>query len=275
MEHHSVLFLFVDDLFHQILFYFGTVVATLILIWEKWRDKPIPWRWVAAFFLFCLLVSCFQAWVDEHRNSSVLIEEKSKLSGAVARLEAENTYLRDRPPTVITVPVYKQLEAQPPLKAVGVLRFEYQLTSGQLVAGQPLNVNLYLRNNSPAPVAGIFRHFEIRSVDGVQLDAPNLDAELDKKIHADFTKNAKNEYKNDSKANSKGEAINVGDSSWNTLTIVPTQQQVDGILKGTTRFYVYAWATWKGVDEPIDLCLWMQAPATPILGTSLVWHGCG
>jgi len=77
---HSLLWLFLDDLFHQVLFYFGGVVAMGILIWEKKNDRPIHWRWVFYFFLFCLVVSCFQAWVDEHHNSVRLIEDKTALS---------------------------------------------------------------------------------------------------------------------------------------------------------------------------------------------------
>lgn len=71
---------FVYDLFHQIFFYFGTVVAMGILLYEKYSGKPLRWSWVAAFFLFCLFVSCYQAWVDEHRNSDELIKDKLDLS---------------------------------------------------------------------------------------------------------------------------------------------------------------------------------------------------
>ncbi len=80
MESHSLFWLFADDLFHQVLFYFGTVVAMSIFLWEKKTEKPIQWKWIAAFFLFCLFVSCFQAWIDEHHNSDRLIEDKTALS---------------------------------------------------------------------------------------------------------------------------------------------------------------------------------------------------
>jgi hypothetical protein len=76
---HILLWLFLDDLFHQILFYFGTVLAMLIFVWERLREKNVSLKWIAAFSLFCLFVSCFQAWIDEHHNSETLIEEKSKL----------------------------------------------------------------------------------------------------------------------------------------------------------------------------------------------------
>ncbi len=94
METHSLIWLFADDLFHQILFYFGTVVAMGILFWEKKTDEPIQWRWILSFFLFCLFVSCFQAWLDEHHNSERLIEEKLALSKQAGFWEGQS-YAKD------------------------------------------------------------------------------------------------------------------------------------------------------------------------------------
>lgn len=102
MEKHTVLFWFLSDLFHQFLFYFGGVVAMGILIWEKRTDRRVEWKWISAFFLFCIFVSYFQAFVDEHRNSTVLIEQKAQLVSDKNELQqkldakqAEVDYLRD------------------------------------------------------------------------------------------------------------------------------------------------------------------------------------
>jgi len=74
----------------------------LIFIWEKWKKKPVEWKWIGAFFLFSLFVSCFQAWIDEHHNSDRLIEEKAKLTsdnnGLQTKLDAKQVevdFLRD------------------------------------------------------------------------------------------------------------------------------------------------------------------------------------
>jgi len=98
----SLLWLFAADLFHQILFYFGTVVAMGILVWEKKTGKPISWRRISSFFLFCVFMSCFQAWIDEHHNAETRIGEKAKLSsdnyGLQQKLDAkqaETDWLRD------------------------------------------------------------------------------------------------------------------------------------------------------------------------------------
>src|ERR1700721_417539 len=79
----GMLWLFLYDIFHQVLFYFGTVAAMSIFIWEKGTEKQIQWKWISAFFLFFLFVSCFQAWIDEHNNSEKLIQDKLDLSEQV------------------------------------------------------------------------------------------------------------------------------------------------------------------------------------------------
>jgi hypothetical protein len=102
MEQSPVLYCFLSDLFHQILFYFGGIVAMAILLWEKGTDRPMQWRWVSAFFLFCVFVACFQGFVDEHHNTQTLIEEKARLVSDNSQLglkldakQSEIDYLRD------------------------------------------------------------------------------------------------------------------------------------------------------------------------------------
>ena len=72
--------MFIYDLFHQILFYFGTVGAMLILLWEKVFKRALHLKTVLVVAGFCLFLSCFQAWVDEHHNSEQLIRDKAQLS---------------------------------------------------------------------------------------------------------------------------------------------------------------------------------------------------
>ncbi len=74
----------------------------LILLWEKYKEKPIQWKWIGAFFLFCLFVSCFQAWIDEHHNSQILVSQKADLAAEKNALnqkldikQAEVDWLRD------------------------------------------------------------------------------------------------------------------------------------------------------------------------------------
>ena len=77
----SLLWMFIYDLSHQILFYFGTVGAMLILLWEKVFKSALHLKTILAVAGFCLFLSCFQAWVDEHHNSEQLIRDKAQISG--------------------------------------------------------------------------------------------------------------------------------------------------------------------------------------------------
>ncbi len=65
-----------------------------VLIYEKWRDRPLSIKPVAVLFAVCILVSCFQAWVDEHRNSEQLKIEKAQVWGDAAFWK-EQSYAKD------------------------------------------------------------------------------------------------------------------------------------------------------------------------------------
>ena len=50
---HSLLYLFADDLFHQILFYFGGVVEWEFCLWEKYTmTSPFSGDGLRRFFFF-------------------------------------------------------------------------------------------------------------------------------------------------------------------------------------------------------------------------------
>jgi hypothetical protein len=102
LEQHGLLYLFLDDFFHQILFYFGAVGGFVFLLWEKLTDKPLKWKSVLVWLGLCSFVALFQCWMDEHRNSDVLIGEKAKLTSENIALQNkldnkqnEVDYLRD------------------------------------------------------------------------------------------------------------------------------------------------------------------------------------
>jgi hypothetical protein len=77
----SLVFLFLSDLFHQILFYIGGVLALLELFMTKWLNTPLEKKLFNTLVIGCLFIACFQAWVDEHHNGTELIREKSNAVG--------------------------------------------------------------------------------------------------------------------------------------------------------------------------------------------------
>lgn len=76
----STFFLFISDLFHQVLFYFGGVFAMGVFVIEK-IYKPIKKSWFLGASLVCLFVACYQGWLDEHRNTETVIAEKASEAG--------------------------------------------------------------------------------------------------------------------------------------------------------------------------------------------------
>lgn len=78
-----------------------------------------------------------------------------------------------------------------------------------------------------------------------------------------------------------GFEVGSGEGMWMTMrTPSFTQQQFEGILKGTTRIYFVAWLMWTDAqgdkDPPLYRCAWLQGeslqPAN--LTEDLIWHFC-
>jgi hypothetical protein len=68
---------------------------------------------------------------------------------------------------------------------------------------------------------------------------------------------------------------------WQTLYMpdlkqVPlTKEQADGLMKGTFRLYVYAWARWRDAPHDVDMCEWLQPPKEKTIDNKqLIWHLC-
>ena len=78
---HGSLYLFLADLFHQILFYIGGVLALVEMVTLKWLHTPLEKKLFTGLTLLCLFISCFQAWVDEHHNAEELIKDKADIVG--------------------------------------------------------------------------------------------------------------------------------------------------------------------------------------------------
>jgi hypothetical protein len=80
----------------------------------------------------------------------------------------------------------------------------------------------------------------------------------------------------------QGQEVSPGEIAWRTIRTPPfTQQQYEGILKGTTRLYFVAWLRWTNAqgyeDPPLYRCVWLQGNSLPSArrAEDLVWPGCG
>ena len=89
------LFLYLANVFSHWVASFGGVALLVFEIWRKAKGKEAHHRifWGAA--AVPLAIGMYQAWLDEHRNSEVLISEKASVWGQYnecqGNLKAEHT----------------------------------------------------------------------------------------------------------------------------------------------------------------------------------------
>jgi hypothetical protein len=143
------------------------------------------------------------------------------------------------------------------------------IDGGRIAQGVPITANLFLMNRGSEPVDNFKRVFGVALVPVKDKDANQADRE----VHSAFSKSVLKSSKMD---NQQGTTLNVGDIAWNTLsTPALTKEQVDQLLNGGLRFYVYGWARWKDGLHDFDSCLWLQSPSVPqIDSNTAVWHVC-
>lgn len=141
------------------------------------------------------------------------------------------------------------------------------LNNGQIAEGVPITTNIFLMNKGSEPIDNFVRNFAIALVSIKGKDADQVDRE----VHSALSKSAKKEA-----IKAKGISLNVGDVAWNTLSTPPlTKEQVDDMMHGTLRFYVYGWSRWKDELHDFDECVWLQAPSVPQIDSNkAVWHIC-
>lgn len=146
------------------------------------------------------------------------------------------------------------------------------LNNGQIAAGVPITVNLFLTNKGSEPVDNFYRYLGIALAPITESNSDQVDGE----IHSNFQRNALKAQRELAKSGNKGLTINVGETAWNTLNTPPlTKEQVDDIMRGKLRFYVYGWARWKDELHDLDSCTWLQAPSTTQIDSNkAVWHVC-
>jgi hypothetical protein len=140
-----------------------------------------------------------------------------------------------------------------------------------------LQLSVWIKNKGGEPVDNVFRYFEVRVVSLSSDPYAN-----DRETHSLFLKDALQAHANMINDGHKGVTLGACEGLWNTLDIPTfpypalTQAQVDGLLHGSIRIYVFVWARWKDAPHDLDLCNWLQPPpsGTKIDNDSLVWHLC-
>jgi hypothetical protein len=167
----------------------------------------------------------------------------------------------------------KQGEQKPTAETKGFMQLgDAWFVTRTLAVGPPLAINLSLMNKGNVPVDDMYGFF------GATLTPRGPDGDAtDRKVHADFLRGAlksQDQAINDGKS---GQSLGKGESLWTTMTFKPlTTNDVNGLMSGEARLYVYVWSRWRDSPHDLDTCLWLQPPPTPDISDfkKLTWHEC-
>jgi hypothetical protein len=146
----------------------------------------------------------------------------------------------------------------------------------QLTAGDRLSMNVGIRNRGGSPVRNEYQFMEVALVPL----AGNAD-DIDRQKRADFKIDALQAHEKLLDKGQKGVLVGEGDTLWDTLTLpnatTPplSQEQVEMILSGRIRLYVYLWSRWKDAPEDYEQCLSLQPPTkNDLQDKDVIWHTC-
>jgi len=136
-----------------------------------------------------------------------------------------------------------------------------------------VTINMELTNQGEQPVDGVYVVFIT--------DLVQVGRDADRVTHEQLLRDALQNHARMINEGQKGVPVGKGHSLWATMKLPDTpkppltQQQVNDILKGRLRIYVYAWSRWRDAPHDLDFCEWLQPPAiNEIDNDKLVWHVC-
>jgi len=162
--------------------------------------------------------------------------------------------------------------AQSPTGFLQFDRIEIRQETSYLAAGKQFGGNFYSRNPGPTRVFnayGYSKSFVMEVGDDTDRLVQSLFEQQIRAIREDYLA-----------GKIKGPEQGIGQGLWTTVLTEPlTQEQVDGILKGTVRIYFVTWLAWSdqqgGKDFSYD-CRWLQGYTlkAPYKEREIVWHYC-
>ena len=218
------------------------------------------WGWTRIAFV----VSAVILWSDEH----------AKVAELTAKLNAKP---ETPPSTTVNIPPIVVPPSQVVIqgdKPKGSLFWSKQEMPAALVANSPYPVNIHLTNRGGREITDAYwtvtGSFEkLRSGNSNQSDREVFGAFL-KNAKAMFVKQRRN------KEARNPEYFGIGDDHWGTLPMVPTKEEIQGILDGSTRLYLMTYAEWDGGQSTYKDCRWLQPPADANYGdaSKLIFHIC-
>ena len=231
----------------------GQLAATKT--WQKWCF------WGAGFLTVVLIG------VQTYRNETTQTEQKSQLDKIQKNTET--------PPKVnVTIPPPNPSPVAPKKSSALLVYEKTEFIDKSLAVGQRFGVNVYLRNIGSEPAYNARHFFAVKLVSGALKVKPEI---LDQQTHREFRKQMRQAVRNDVARYLIGSDIANGQGVWATFGFNSlTSEQVNGIVNGDVRFYVYVWANWDNDQKDLESCQWLQATGSVEVNEwKPVWHYCG
>jgi hypothetical protein len=196
------------------------------------------------------------------------VEEVYRRVGTLAIAETER---RPAPPMATSIPKetqHHELNALLQLEAIQPVDGMNELNANKQIA-----MNVYYSDKGSQPA-----HDKYSSELLAIADLNSLKGYPDVEVVKQLSEIAKNAQAQTTRSN-LGDEVGVDQRVWRTTPPVTLDQPTaDGIIRGTSRIYMYIWATWKDSENYIGTltkCYWLQTPTSRImLLSNLVWHTC-
>lgn len=162
-----------------------------------------------------------------------------------------------------------------PVKSKAFMQLMRPELPDKLEVNAPFHGNLYLVNTGAEPAYNAYAKFSDAIVNIPHPDNAEESNIIDAQAHKILLDSALKTYNTSLKDGEKGVNVAVGGNLWNTVRTAPlTKEQVDGIVNGGMRLYVFAWSRWDKSQSDLEACMWLQPPGTPDLKGNLIWHLC-
>lgn len=173
------------------------------------------------------------------------------------------------PPEVIISPPQAE-----PHKSQAFMQLTKMEAPPKLEANSRLHFNLHLQNTGKDPAYSAYAKFSdaIATIPNPSNVAEST--EIDAKMHSVLLQSALKAYRDEVKAGNKGVTVAIGGDLWNTTWLGPlSQKEVDEIVSGHSRLYIFAWSRWNNNQADLEYCVSLQS-GNPNIEGGAIWHIC-
>ena len=244
---------------------------------EKDQAKTFAaWVRVAFVVAFVLL------WYNEHVKVNELskqLDTKANIQVFVPPIAIPPPQVVINPPTTGPQPTLNPKKSSSLTGYLEVAKTDFPVPT-LVDAGQSLPVNVGFIEKGGQPIHDMAFTAWSPTVDfNVNVD-DKIEKEAETTVWKTFNEVLEKYKQKRKRENIKGKDFGGSGMAWTTAYSAPlTDAQAKGIMSGSTRLYVTAWAEWKdseGSPGKLQICQWLQKPKDKDLTKkeNVIWHLC-